>query len=91
MADDRRGPPAEVLILTQAGCGLCDQAKETLAKLAKDFGLRISELDLDSAEAEQIALRSGVMFPPGILLDGRLFSYGRLSERKLRRELSRRT
>ena len=91
MADDRRGPPVEVLILTQADCGLCDQAKQTLARVAEEFALRISELDLGSAEAERIALRSGIMFPPGLLLDGRLFSYGRLSERKLRRELSRRT
>lgn len=30
------------------------------------------------------------MFPPGIFLDGEPFSYGRPSERKLRRELERR-
>jgi hypothetical protein len=30
------------------------------------------------------------MFAPGVLVDGEPFSYGRLSERKLRRELRRR-
>lgn len=79
-----------MLILTQADCGLCDQAKATLARVGEDFKLKISELDLGSPEGEGLALRSGVMFAPGVLLDGRLFSYGRLSERKLRRELRRR-
>ncbi|MGH9252739.1 MAG: hypothetical protein ACRD0W_24965 [Acidimicrobiales bacterium] len=30
------------------------------------------------------------LFPPGVLLDDDPFGYGRLSERKLRRELARR-
>jgi rusticyanin len=30
-----------------------------------------------------------IAFPPGLLLDGRAFSYGRFSERKLRRQLDR--
>jgi hypothetical protein len=29
------------------------------------------------------------MFAPGVLVDGRPFTYGRLSERKLRRALER--
>lgn len=89
LADDGRGP-AEVVVLAQADCGLCDQAKKALARVATDFELRISEVDLVSSEGQELARNSGVMFPPGILLDGRLFSYGRLSERKLRRELVRR-
>ena len=89
MPDDGRGP-AEVVVLTQADCGFCDQAKKTLARVAKEFELRISEVDLVSSEGQELARNSGVMFPPGILLDGRLFSYGRLSERKLRRELGKR-
>jgi len=89
MPDDGAGP-VEVVLLTQADCGFCDQAKETLELVAKDFELQISQVDLASSEGEELALKSGVMFPPGILLDGRLFSYGRLSERKLRRELDKR-
>jgi len=33
-----------------------------------------------------MARAAGIMFPPGILIDGEPFSYGR-SERKLRRAL----
>ena len=34
-------------------------------------------------------MRGGVMFPPGIFIDGRAFAYGRPSERALRREIER--
>lgn len=80
----------KVLILTQSDCSLCDHAKDALARVSEQFELEISELDLGSPEGEELGISSGVMFPPGVMLDGRLFSYGRLSERKLRRELARR-
>jgi len=79
-----------VLLLTQEHCGFCAQAKETLDRLAVEYGLSVSTLDLGSPEGEALAVRSGLLFPPGIFLDGELFSYGRLSERKLRREIERR-
>jgi hypothetical protein len=31
--------------------------------------------------------RGGIMFPPGLFVGDKPFSYGRLSERRLRREL----
>ena len=79
-----------VLLLTQEHCGFCAQAKETLDRLAVEYGLSVSTLDLGSPEGEALAVRSGLLFPPGIFLEGELFSYGRLSERKLRREIERR-
>jgi len=39
--------------------------------------------------AGALAARGGVLFPPGIFLDREPFSYGRPSERKLRKELAR--
>ena len=79
-----------VLLLTQEHCGFCVQAKEILDRLAVEYGLSVSTLDLGSPEGEALAVRSGLLFPPGIFLEGELFSYGRLSERKLRREIERR-
>jgi hypothetical protein len=35
-------------------------------------------------------MASGLLFPPGVLIDGQPFSYDRLSERKPRRKLDRR-
>lgn len=79
-----------VLLLTQEQCGFCTQARELLDRLSVEYGFSISTLDLASPEGEALAVRSGLLFPPGIFLDGEPFSYGRPSARKLRRELERR-
>lgn len=80
----------DVLLLTQTDCDLCEHAKSVLDSCGHDYPLHVSTLDLNSPEGKRLALRSGAMFPPGLLLDGELFGYGRVSERKLRRELRRR-
>jgi thiol-disulfide isomerase/thioredoxin len=80
-----------VLVLTQDHCGFCDQAHEVLHRLAADYGFEVATIDIGSPEGQQLAERGGVLFPPGLFLDGEPFSYGRLSERKLRRELDRRS
>ncbi len=79
-----------VTLLTQTGCAYCDHAKDVLARVDKDFPLEVTEVSLDSDEGRQLATRHGVLFAPGVLLDGRTFGYGRLSERRLRKELMRR-
>ena len=80
----------EVTLLTQEACGFCDDAKQILDRLAGEFPLAVTEVDLRSAAGERLAADGGIMFPPGILVDGEPFGYGRPSERKLRRELERR-
>lgn len=80
----------EVLLLTQENCGFCAQAKEILDRLSGEYQLSVTTLDLNSPEGQAIAMRGGVLFPPGIFIDGEPFSYGRPSERKLRREIERR-
>lgn len=82
---------AEVLLLTQADCGFCDHAKDVLARLQQDFSLNVQEQDLATPTGKRLAAALGVVFAPGIVLDGELFSYGRPSERKLRKELRRRS
>src|SRR6266851_4955424 len=79
-----------VLLLTQKQCAFCEQAKELLDRLSVEYRFSVSTLDLASPEGEALAVRSGVLFPPGIFLDGEPFSYGRPSERRLRREIERR-
>lgn len=80
----------DVLVLTQPDCGFCDQAKEVLARVGEDFPLAVHEVDLDSEYGRRMAEAGGIMFPPGVLIEGQPFSYGRLSERRLRKELRRR-
>jgi hypothetical protein len=79
-----------VLLLTQEHCHFCEQAQELLARLATEYGLSVSTLDMTTPEGQRLAEQHGIFFPPGIFLDGVPFSYGRPSERKLRRELEQR-
>lgn len=80
----------EIVILSQENCAFCEQAKEILTRLAPEYGLSVSTLDLNSQEGQALAIRGGVMFPPGIFVGDEAFSYGRPSERALRREIERR-
>lgn len=79
----------DILLLTKDQCNFCAQAKGILERLRVEYGFSLSLLDLSSPEGESLALRHGILFPPGVFIDGEPFSYGRLSERKLRREIER--
>ena len=76
-----------VTLLTQENCAFCEQARELLAKLAGEFSLSISVVALDTPAGQELAERGGILFPPGIFVDGVAVSYGRPSLRRLRREL----
>ena len=82
--------PVQITLLTQPSCGMCELAKEILARLGNEYPLSITEIDLASDDGRRLAGDAGVLFAPGVLVDGQPFSYGRLSERKLRRLLDRR-
>ena len=79
-----------ILLLTQENCGFCDQAKDILDRLSREYWISITTLAMDSPLGQEFAQQGGLLFPPGFLIDGEPFSYGRLSERKLRCELDRR-
>lgn len=79
-----------VTLLTQPDCAYCEQARDVLERVSREHPLSIETLDLASTRGRELAERGGVLFAPGVFLDGEPFSYGRLSERKLRRELRRR-
>lgn len=77
-----------VTLLTTHDCALCEQAKEVLRRLTPEFDLHVQQVDVASDTGRDLAKRAGMAFPPAVLIDDEPFSYGRLSERKLRRELS---
>lgn len=78
----------EVLLLTRDDCHFCEHAKGVLGRLQGEYELDVRELPLDSREGRELAERSGALFPPVIFVNGEAFSYGRLSERKLRKALA---
>lgn len=82
--------PVRITLLTQHECGFCAHAKQVLARLNVDYPLQINEIDLAGDEGRRLAARAGILFAPGVLVDGEPFSFGRLSERKLRRLLDKR-
>ena len=77
----------EIVLLTKADCHFCEQAKDILTRMRGEFELRLREVPLESDEGRDLALKSGAPFPPVVFVDGAPFSYGRLSERKLRKAL----
>ncbi len=79
-----------ILLLTQEHCGFCEQGRDILDRLSREYWLSVSTLDMGSPEGQRLAAQGGLLFPPGLYIDGEPFCYGRLSERKLRRELDRR-
>lgn len=78
-----------VTLLTKADCDVCEHAKDVLARVAADTPIAVETIDVGSERGRTLAENAGIAFPPGVLLDGEPFSYGRLSERKLRRALAR--
>lgn len=80
----------EITLLTQRDCNYCRHAKDVLGRIGQDYPLRITEINLASEQGQNLASQAGVMFAPGVLVDGEPFSFGRLSERKLRGALDKR-
>lgn len=77
----------ELVLLTKQDCHFCDQAKNVLARIRDEYDVRVREVALESEEGERLALASAAPFPPVVFVNGEPFSYGRLSERKLRKAL----
>ncbi len=77
----------EVVLLTKEDCHFCEQAKDVLARLRGEYDLHVREVALESEEGRSLALDAAAPFPPVVFLNGATFSYGRLSERKLRKAL----
>lgn len=82
--------PVQITLLTQTSCTLCELAKAILARLGEEYPLSVTELDVRTDAGRRLAAEAGMLFAPGVLVDGQPFSYGRLSERKLQRLLDRR-
>ena len=52
--------------------------------------MTVEELSTQTETGQKLMIEHCMAFPPGLFIDGLPFSYGRLSERKLRREIERR-
>lgn len=79
-----------VMLLTRAGCSLCEKAAATLAGLTDEFGVVVDTVDVDAAAAagdSALRVEYGDRLPV-VLLDGREHSYWEVDEPRLRADLS---
>lgn len=81
--------PVAVTLLTKADCVLCERAKGVLGRTSDEHLTDVTVVDLTTDAGRALALKHSVLFAPGVLVDGKAFSHGRLSEKKLRRHLTR--
>lgn len=78
---------ARVTLVTSEGCHLCEDAKEALASMARDLPLEITVVEGESAEGKALVAHHRPALMPLALLDGAMFSVGRLPRKKLRRAM----
>lgn len=81
---------AKVMLLTRAGCSLCERTAARLTELADELSFDFTTTDVDDAAAGgNSALRAeyGDRLPV-VLLDGREHSYWELDEPRLRADLA---
>ena len=69
-------------------CHLCERGRTIVHDLAEEASLDVVEVGWSDASARGLTERDGVPFPPALYLDDRLLGYGRLSERRLRKQLT---
>lgn len=82
--------PVQITLVTSPSCHLCADAEEALAALGRDHALSVTVVDLRSQEGTALARSARAPMSPLVLVDGEVFSWGRLPRRKLRRLLERR-
>lgn len=74
-----------LILVTGRDCHLCEHGRQVLAGL----DVRAREIDVDGDEAASLAARGVALAFLPVLTDGvRVLGYGRLSERRLRKELA---
>jgi hypothetical protein len=91
IASQDRAAPADIVLITPPDCHFCADGKAVLARLAADYPLAVREIAWSSDDGQALVARHGILFPPGLLIDDAFVGFGRVSERKLRRLLERRS
>lgn len=77
--------PHVITLLTRQGCHLCDDAREIIARVAGELGVRWEERDIASTDSE---LREYWDKIPVTLIDGVQHDFWHVSEDRLRAALA---
>jgi glutaredoxin len=76
-----------LVLLTAPDCHLCEHAHEVLAAIAAERDLSWCDVSVDSSEGRRLAAAAPPLRPVLFASDGHILGYGRLSAKRLRREL----
>lgn len=76
----------ELILYTRRGCHLCDEMKQQVAPLAREFSATLREADIDADPALRAQFDTEV---PVLFLDGRKIAKYRVDPGQLRRQLGR--
>jgi hypothetical protein len=76
-----------LILLAAPYCHLCEHAREVLDGLATERRVAWREVRADSSEGHRLASAAPPLRPVLFTPDGRILGYGRLSAKRLRREL----
>lgn len=85
-------PTIHVLLLTRAGCSLCERVYQRLAELAAELEFDLACVDVDTAAASgnsDLRAEFGDRLPV-VLLDGQEHSYWDIDEPRLRADVMNR-
>ena len=78
--------PLDVTLYTRAGCPLCEEAKEQMAPLLREYGASLREVDVD---VDPVLLERYTNDVPVIFLGSRKVAKHRLDLDQFRRQLAR--
>jgi glutaredoxin len=79
-------PPHVITLLSRAGCHLCDDAREVIARVAAELDVPWEELDITTSDSH---LRQYWDQIPVTLIDGVQHDFWHVSEERLRAALTR--
>ncbi|WP_395110185.1 hypothetical protein [Actinomadura sp. SCN-SB] len=77
----------EVVLLTKGDDVLSALARRILVSVARDHSLTVTEVAMATELGRMLAADAGAVTAPAIVVDGRLFAYGSVSESELREHL----
>jgi glutaredoxin len=78
-------PTPRVTLLGRAGCHLCEEARQVIARVCADLGESYAEIDIDSDPALREKYGAEI---PVTMVDGRQHDFWRVSENRLRNALA---
>jgi glutaredoxin len=86
-ADPAPSPP--VLLYGRAGCHLCDDARDVVARVCDEAGVAWAEVDLDDAATPAAVRERYSEYVPVVTVDGVQQAFWRVDARRLARAVGR--